>query len=252
MALARFDDVSLTYVDEGEGERGIILLLHGFASSKEANWIDTGWVKLLAASGYRVIAPDNRGHGGSTKFHHASDYSLDFMAGDALRLLDHLGISHCHVMGYSMGARITARLAMRHGQRFGCIVLAGNGYGMIEGTGDWTPVREALLASSLGDVSDPRGRAFRKFAEQTGSDLRALAECVTAVRELFNPPDFARITNPALVVIGTKDDIAGSGEKLAELMPNASFLPVEGRDHMRTVGDRTYMQGVLDFLDQHG
>ncbi len=125
--------VDLAYVDEGEGEP--VLLVHGFASSKEANWIDTGWVKLLVNSGYRVIAFDNRGHGGSSKFHDSNDYSLEKMADDTLALLDYLDISKAHLMGYSMGARISTRLAIMHGDRFEKVILAGNGDGMIDRNG---------------------------------------------------------------------------------------------------------------------
>jgi pimeloyl-ACP methyl ester carboxylesterase len=246
MPLAKVNNVELSHVDEGDGRP--ILLIHGFASSKEANWIDTGWVKLLTDSGRRVVAFDNRGHGGSTKFHSADDYSLAKMAADALALADHLGLEQPDLMGYSMGARISAHLAMHHGDRFARIVFAGNGYSMIEGSGDWTPVRDALLAPSLGDVTDLRGRAFRKFADHTKSDLKALAECVSAVRELFEERDFEAIKNEVLVVIGSEDDIAGGGQELADLLPNGRFLPVPGRDHMRTVGDPAYKQGVVGFL----
>lgn len=246
MPIARLDDVDLEYVDEGQGET--ILLIHGFASSKEANWIDTGWVTLLAQNGYRVVAFDNRGHGGSTRFHEEVHYSLDLMAMDALNLLDYLGTGPCHVMGYSMGARISTRLAIDHGDRFRKIVLAGNGISMIEGSGDWTPVRDALLARDLSEVTDLRGRAFRKFADATKSDLRALAACVTAVRQLFEPEEFKTITNPVLVAIGTEDDIAGAGEPIAELIPDGRYIPIPKRDHMRAVGDKVYKEGVLAFL----
>lgn len=246
MPLCQLDDVELAYEAFGDGDP--ILLVHGFASSKEANWIDTGWTKLLADSGYRVVAFDNRGHGGSTKFHRSEAYSLGKMAGDALGLMAALDLQKPHLMGYSMGARISALLGQHHGQKFSKIILAGNGYSMIEGTGDWSPVRDALLAPSLSDVTDLRGRAFRKFADQTKSDLKALAECVTAVRELFSEADFERLENDTLVAIGTEDDIAGSGERLAELMPNARYLPIPRRDHMRAVGDPVYKAGVLDFL----
>lgn len=248
MPIANVNDVNLAYVDEGDGDT--IVLVHGFASSKEANWIDTGWVKLLVNSGYRVVAFDNRGHGGSTKFHDGADYSLEKMADDTLALLDYLEISKAHLMGYSMGARISARLAIEHGGRFDRVVLAGNGDGMIVGTGDWTPVRDALLAPSLADVTDLRGRAFRKFADATKSDLLALAACVTAVRQLFEASDFSKITNPVLVAIGSEDDIAGSGEVIADLVPDGRFLSIPRRDHMRAVGDKVYMQGVLDFLSE--
>lgn len=248
MPIAKLKSLDISYADEGEGDA--ILLIHGFASTKEANWIDTGWVKLLVDSGYRVIAFDNRGHGDSTKFHDSSDYSLDIMAEDTLALLNHLDIRRCHLMGYSMGARISARLSIEHGERFDRVILAGNGDGMINGTGDWNAVRDALLAPGLDDVTDLRGRAFRKFADATRSDLMALAACVTAVRQLFRPEEFAGITNKVLVAIGSKDDIAGSGEVIADLVPDGRFLSIPGRDHMRAVGDKVYMQGVLDFLGE--
>lgn len=247
MPIARLDDVELEYVDEGQGNP--ILLIHGFASSKEANWIDTGWVSLLVESGYRVVAFDNRGHGGSTRFHETEHYSLDLMARDALDLMAYLDIETCHLMGYSMGARISTRLAIGHGDRFGKIILAGNGMSMIEGSGDWTPVRNALLADKLSDVTDLRGRAFRKFADATKSDLKALAACVTAVRELFEPEEFKGIANPVLVAIGTDDDIAGSGEPVADLIPDGHYLAIPNRDHMRAVGDKVYKEGVLAFLE---
>ena len=246
MPVLKLDGVELAYVDEGDGDA--IVLVHGFASSKEANWIDTGWVKLLVDSGYRVIAFDNRGHGKSTKFHSSADYSLGLMVSDTLKLMDRLELIRPHLMGYSMGARISARLAINDTQRIAKLILAGNGSSMIDGSGDWTPVQDALLAPSLSDVTDLRGRAFRKFADQTGSDLVALAKCVAAVRGLFTPEEFSGILNGTLVAIGTEDDIAGSGERIVELLPNGHYLPIPRRDHMRAVGDAVYKQGVLDFL----
>lgn len=247
MPLLKLDKVELSYVDEGEGQP--IVLVHGFASSKEANWINTGWVKLLVASGYRVIAFDNRGHGESTKFHDESDYSLSLLVSDTVNLIDALGLKKPHLMGYSMGARISARLAINYPKVIDRLILAGNGSSMIEGSGDWTPVQQALLAPSLSDVTDLRGRAFRKFADQTKSDLIALAKCVIAVRELFKPEEFRQITSKTLVAIGTNDDIAGAGEPIVELLQDGHYLPIPGRDHMRAVGDAAYKNGVLEFLN---
>lgn len=246
MPTAYFTNVELDYLDEGEGQP--IILVHGFASTKEANWVDTGWVELLVENGYRVIAFDNRGHGASTKFHTSKDYSLEKMASDTLSLCQVLELKSPHIMGYSMGARITTKLITSKGDQFNRVILAGNGDSMIYGTGDWTPVREGLLANALADVSDPRARAFRIFADSTKSDRLALAECVVAVRELFQPSDFETITNNVLVAIGSNDDIAGSGDEIVSLMPNGQFLSIPGRDHMRAVGDKVYKQGVLKFL----
>ena len=58
-------DVEIAYLDEGEGEP--IVLVHGFASSKNVNWVYPTWVSDLKKAGRRVIALDNRGHGDSGK-----------------------------------------------------------------------------------------------------------------------------------------------------------------------------------------
>ncbi len=239
-------EVEIAYEEAGEGHP--VLLVHGFCSNKEVNWINTGWFKALVAAGFRAIAFDNRGHGKSSKFHEVDDYRLDLMASDAIGLLDHLKITKTHAIGYSMGARICSRLAIDHADRLERIVLSGNGWGMIDGSGDWTAVREALLAQSLSDVTDPRGRAFRTFADQTGSDRLALAACVAGVRQTFSEAEMASIGHPVLVAIGTRDDVAGSGEQLAALLQDARFLAIPDRDHMRAVGDKLHIATAVEFL----
>jgi pimeloyl-ACP methyl ester carboxylesterase len=238
--------VDIAYLDEGEGTP--VMLIHGFASTRKVNWLNTGWVRKLADAGFRVVAFDNRGHGESGKFYSRSDYSLDVMAGDTIALMDFLSITSAHVVGYSMGARIAAMLAIHHADRVNRLVLSGNGWSMIEGSGDWQPIENALLAPDLNNVTDPRGRAFREFADQTGSDRKALAACVASMRELLPKADMRSINNETLIAIGSKDDVAGSGERLAAIMPNARYLEIPGRDHMRAVGDRVHMEGVLEFL----
>src|ERR1700726_3165835 len=98
------DGAEIAFFDEGAGEP--IVLVHGFASNKEVNWVAPGWVTTLARAGRRVIALDNRGHGASTKLYDPAAYHSERMAGDVVALLDHLGIATADVMGYSMGARI--------------------------------------------------------------------------------------------------------------------------------------------------
>jgi pimeloyl-ACP methyl ester carboxylesterase len=87
------------------------------------------------------------------------------------------------------------------------------------------------------------------FAEQTGSDLRALAACIRAARQVLTPADVARIEAPTLVVAGEKDEIAGSAGALAALMPNARGVTLPGRDHMTAVGDKGHKREVRAFLD---
>lgn len=240
------DGVRIAYIDEGAGDP--VLLLHGFASSIRYNWTDPGWVRTLTGAGYRVIAYDARGHGASEKLYAPEDYGAEKMYGDARRLLDHLGIARADVMGYSMGARLTAFLAIRHPDRVRSAIFGGLGINMVRGLAGTGPIAHALEAGSIDDVKNPTARTFRAFAEQTHSDLKALAVCIRAARVVISAEMLATITCPVLVAVGTEDVIGGSAEELAALIPGARALNIQRRDHMRAVGDRAYKEGVLEFL----
>jgi len=248
------DGFEIAFIDQspangGEGEP--VLLIHGFASSYLVNWISPGWVKTLTEAGYRVIALDNRGHGRSTKSYNPAAYTPSEMATDAAALLDHLGIEKAHVFGYSMGARISAFLALEHPEKIATLILGGLGYGMVDGVGDWDPIADALVAPDAEAISHPRGKMFRTFADQTRSDRQALAACIATSRELVSEAQMTTITAPVLVGVGTKDDIAGSAQRLAALLPNGEAFDIEGRDHMLAVGDRTFKARVIEFLKEH-
>jgi pimeloyl-ACP methyl ester carboxylesterase len=241
-------DVEIAYLDAGEGEP--IVLVHGFASNKEVNWVNPGWVATLTGAGRRAIALDNRGHGQSTKLYDPAAYHTSIMAEDVRALLDHLKLERADVMGYSMGARVTAYLALKHRARVRSAILGGLGMRLVEGVGLPETIAEALEAPSLADVSHPTGRMFRSFAEQTKSDLRALAACIRGTRQTLNREEVARIAVPVLVAVGTKDPVAGSPERLAALIPGARALLIPDRDHMLAVGDKIFKAGVLEFLNQ--
>ncbi|WP_367714622.1 alpha/beta fold hydrolase [Nitratireductor sp. GISD-1A_MAKvit] len=249
MQTFRNDGFELAYIDEGKGVP--ILLIHGFASTHFVNWVAPGWVKTLRDAGYRVLALDNRGHGRSQKSHDKADYTPRKMAADAAALLDHLEIPRAHIMGYSMGARISAFLALEAPHKVASLILGGLGLGMVEGVGDWDEIAEALLADDPDKIVSERGMMFRKFADQTKSDRRALAACIATSRELLSAADAARIDAPALVAVGTRDDIAGSAEGLANLLPAGEAFSIERRDHMLAVGDRTFKARALEFLKEH-
>lgn len=246
------DGLKLAFFDDGDPSGPPVLLIHGFASTAIANWVNPGWLKTLGEAGYRVIAIDNRGHGSSDKLYDADVYHPWIMAEDAVALLDHLGIPEAHVMGYSMGARVSTFMAIAHPDRVRSLVLGGLGIGMVEGVGDWDPIADALVAPSLDDVTHARGRMFRAFAEQTKSDRQALAACIQGSRDLASREDVARIEAPTLIAVGTKDDIAGSGQELAALMPNAEAIDIPNRDHMLAVGDKIFKAAVLEFYQRLG
>lgn len=237
----------IVWYEGGHADGPPVLLIHGFASTAHVNWVFPGWFKTLSDAGYRVLALDNRGHGQSDKPHDPAAYTPEIMAADAAGLLDELRIETAHVMGYSMGARITAFLALARPELVRSAVFGGLGLGMIDGVGDWDPIADALMAESIDDVSDERGRMFRAFADQTRSDRRALAACIRTSRTLIAREDLSRFTMPVLVAVGTRDDIGGSATEFADMLPHGRAFDIEKRDHMLAVGDRTFKAEVLSF-----
>jgi len=241
-------DVEIAYLDEGEGDP--IVLVHGFASSKNVNWVYPTWVSELKKNGRRVVAFDNRGHGDSSKLYDSEQYHIGIMAGDVVALMDHLNIERADIMGYSLGGRMTAFLGYSQPQRLRSAILGGIGMGLIEGGGPGENVASALEADSLEDVTDPVGRTFRAFADQTRSDRRALAACLRGSRRLMTKDEAAAIKVPTLIAVGTTDEIAGSAAALGKIIPGSEVLDIPGRDHMRAVGDKVYKTGVLEFLSR--
>ncbi|MGQ4273059.1 alpha/beta fold hydrolase [Terrihabitans sp. B22-R8] len=242
------DGLTLNYRDEGEGDP--VLLIHGFASNLQTNWSGTGWIKALVDAGYRVVAFDHRGHGDSAKIYDSSRYSIRDMALDALTLLDRLNIKRADIIGYSMGARVGALMAIEHADRVRSLVIGGMGDRLFEGAPKSAEIAEALEAAHRDDVSDPYARTFRVFAEATKSDLAALAAVIRSPRMPLLPEQLAQIGCPVLIAVGTEDDVAGSSAKLASCIPGAQVLDVPGRDHNRTVGDKVFKSGVIDFLSK--
>lgn len=170
------------------------------------------------------------------------------MAEDARRLLDHLGIARADVMGYSMGARITAFLAMRHPGRVRSAIFGGLGINMVRPMAGTGPIAAALEAPTIDAVANPTARTFRAFAEATKSDLSALAACMRGSRDPIVPEALSALACPVLVVVGSTDVIGGSAAALAAIIPGAEALVIEDRDHMKAVGDRRYKDGVAAFL----
>jgi pimeloyl-ACP methyl ester carboxylesterase len=240
------DGVEIAFLDEGEGEP--IVLVHGFASNAAVNWVYPGWVATLTKAGRRVLALDNRGHGASTKLYQPVAYRTGLMAEDVRALLDHLDLPTADVMGYSMGARITAFLTLAHPARVRSAIFGGLGIHLVEGAGLPPAIAEAMEAPTLADVHDAFGRMFRAFAEQTKSDLKALAACIRGSRQTLTRAQVATISRPVLVAVGSKDFVAGSPHELAALILGARALEILGRDHMLAVGDKVFKEGVLNFL----
>ncbi|MEO0498683.1 MAG: alpha/beta hydrolase [Pseudomonadota bacterium] len=244
--FADVNGVNLAYLAAGPEDGPVVTLVHGFASNAHVNWQETGWIRYLARASYRVIAPDNRGHGRSDKFYRRDDYSIETMARDVVGLWDVLNIGRSYVVGYSMGARISLRLASLFPHRALSLSIGGNGDGIIRDRSGWQDIANALLAGSDDDpVVSGQGQVFRTFAQRTGSDLPALAACVLGALQPFTAEMIRAIDTDVLIAVGTKDDVAGDPQALADLMLRAKVLHLEGKNHMSAVGDRDWKNETL-------
>jgi Predicted hydrolases or acyltransferases (alpha/beta hydrolase superfamily) len=240
------DGVRLAYNVTGEGKP--VLLVHGFASSREQNWGSTGWISRLAGEGYRVVSFDFRGHGHSGKPHDPDAYG-PVLVDDMLAVMAAAGLSSAYVMGYSMGAILSIRLAVLHPERVLKLVAAGIGENYFEEAPDWgDKVAAALLTDDPQAIDDDEARKFRLFGGQKGKDRLALAACVKASRPRSTPQELKAVTCPVLVVAGETDTLTRSPFPLAGHFPAGRAVMLPNKDHMTAVGDPGYKRAVLDFF----
>jgi pimeloyl-ACP methyl ester carboxylesterase len=240
------DGVRLHYEVHGPPYGTPIVLVHGFASDYQLNWVGTRWQETLTSSGFMVIGLDCRGHGRSDKPHDPAAYATSTMAADVARLLDQVDVARAAYLGYSMGARIGLQLAMDNPKRLTRAVLGGIGKaGAIERS---EAIARAFLAGEPTD--DPVARTFYLFAAaRPTNDLRALAACIQGLRPNADPERLARIHTPILIVVGDQDQIAHGAPELVELVPSARLVTIAGRDHMSAVVAREFKQAALAFLE---
>jgi pimeloyl-ACP methyl ester carboxylesterase len=244
------DGTEINYIDEGNGDP--VVLVHGFAASIQNNWRAPGVIDAIVAAGRRVLALDCRGHGQSAKPHDPSAYEGTKMAEDVIALMDHCGVARADLIGYSMGSFISSMLMVRHPERFRSVILAGVGDGLLtrmggrrENADEMARAMEAPEASTSSE--NEMARNFRMFAQATGNDLQALAAMQRSRRETFDPARLREVTLPVLVLIGEKDTLVGSGEKLAAAIPGARHVVVPG-DHLSAVGQPQFRDAIVRWL----
>lgn len=238
-----FDGTRLAWREIGEGRPAV--LIHGFFSNAEVNWIRYGHAERLAERGFRVIMPDLRGHGSSDTPHDPAAYPPDALMRDGMALIAHLGLSDFDLGGYSLGGRTTMRM-LANGVRPRRAVLSGMGLtGIISTAGRGGYFRHVL--TNLGSFE--RGTTewmTEAFLKTTHGDPVALLN----VLDTFVDTPLAVIEGidvPTLVVTGVDDDDNGSGAELADALPQATYREVPG-NHMSAVTKAELGQAIADFL----
>ncbi len=109
--------IETAYYERGNGET--LVLLHGFTGSKLDFHDQLDWF----SDTYRVLAPDQRGHGESTNIGTAEGYALDVLVADLEGFLTAAGVQRCHLLGHSMGGMVAMRFALAHPQRLHSLML---------------------------------------------------------------------------------------------------------------------------------
>lgn len=222
------------------------MLLHGSVSSSNGNWIRGGVTDAFARAGYQLIAYDARGHGKSDKPHDPDAYRGGAMIKDARSLMDFLGLEACHLVGYSMGARVSLGIAAVE-PRVRSVIAGGIGIRSYrQMAAPRTAISQAMLAESVEAVSDLFARGFRAFAERTGADRKALAAVFEAG---FGVPDLSKIKVPVLFICGREDLLAGDPAELSAEVPDARVEMVAG-EHLTALGDPRYVPAMLEFLEE--
>ncbi|UVO53938.1 alpha/beta fold hydrolase [Sphingomonas sp. SUN039] len=244
--LRRFaapDGAELVFHEAGQGRP--VVLLHGLFSDAQTNWIRYGQAKLLVNNGFRVILPDLRGHGSSTKSHDPAAYPVDVLTDDGLALVAHLGLIDYDLGGYSLGGRTVVRMVVR-GAAPRRLVVSGMG---LSGLTDTSPRTDHFK-----HILDNRG-TFEKFTPEWNADsfLKTTRGDSGALRLLLDTfvdtsaESIAKISVPTLVLSGEDDSDNGSVEALAALLTDTTVVRTPG-GHMSAVTKPELGQAIADFL----
>lgn len=238
-----FDGVRIAWREMGTGRP--VVLLHGYFSDADTNWVKYGHAAVIAAKGFRVIMPDLRAHGRSERPHDAVAYPPDALTRDGHALVAHLGLTDYDLGGYSLGARTTARM-LATGATPGRIVFAGMGHeGLVHTNRRAEHFRTILTRLGQHERGSPEWLA-EAFLKTVGGDPQALLGVLDTFVD--TPAEtIAGFARPALVVAGREDFDNGSAAALADALPDARYVEVPG-GHMSAVVKPELGEAIADFL----
>ncbi|MGP0029215.1 MAG: alpha/beta fold hydrolase [Acidimicrobiales bacterium] len=223
-----------------DGPPDTLILLHGFASSFDHNWRQTGWVDILADFGVTVPAIDLPGHGSSAPLTDPACYAD--VEEEVRRALPADGL--IAGVGFSAGADVLLRLAVAEPERFDRIALLGLGDNVFE-SGDPAALVAALESGE--EPEDIQARVFRRLARSAGNDPRALSAFLRRPRRPVTEEELSSVRCPILVVLGDRDTVR-SANRLIAALPSASLVTLAGVDHFATPSDFGAIDATVRFL----
>lgn len=199
--------LNLFYRDSGEGEP--LLLLHGFTGS------GADWQHVFATPppGYRIIAPDLRGHGQSTN--PSRVFKFADVARDIFALLDHLGIDRVKAIGMSAGANTLLHMTTQQPQRVSAMVH-------VSGTPRFPEQARAIMRSTTEEMMP--NAELRRYAHAFADDHEDMN---------FDATSLACITARTLIVHGDRDPLypVELAVELLRAIPNSALDVVPNGGH---------------------
>lgn len=251
--------VRIRYFDSGAGEA--VVLIHGFTRTA-SSWAASGLSGDLARD-HRVFALDCRGHGRSGKPRGTAAYGT-CMADDVIRLLDHAGIEAAHVVGHSMGGRISLRLAASRPDRIrSAVLIASGGTLASSAVADPMPVEQVATSLERGggfgplfEAIVPAGRPLPRWksrlfdlAVSATNDPLALAAATRGYADLaVTGGELARLPVPVSAVVGSEDPYQAAVAALASRVPGMKVVVVPGATHLDVLGRPETRLAVRGFL----
>jgi pimeloyl-ACP methyl ester carboxylesterase len=235
------DGVPIRYRVQGDGPP--VVLVHGFMSTLDV-WTDSGVFEALSKN-YRVVALDCRGHGLSGKPHEPSDYG-DQMAGDIRNLLDHLDIQKAHLIGYSMGSRLTGLFLVSWPDRLITATL-----GASPPRRNWDESQEERAKRFIEIVRQRAATAD----EEDGQDFEALA-AIPASWESQVVSDQLLAANqiPVLAIVGSEDPRVDGMKDVGGILSNMELVIVDGATHDGETGlsrRPEFLEAIQGFLNRN-
>ena len=245
--------VRVRYTVDGEGP--VIILLHGYMVDAEMNWRSRGIIDSLAVD-FTVIAPDLRGHGFSDKPHDPSAYGLQFVE-DVIALMDHRHIEQAHVVGYSMGGEITAKLLEQYPNRLRSVVIGGAGLlreagPSLESYDYWATALAGLtpgqgIVDALGEL--PPGLSERDLEVIDRNDAVAISAVARQTAVLRVPDEAFRANRvPTLVVMGELDEYKADIDALVAHGASTQVRELPGLNHVGAIGSPLFVDAIRTFV----
>ncbi|MCW2522660.1 MAG: alpha/beta hydrolase fold protein [Frankiales bacterium] len=224
-----------------------VLLVHGVGSSFEHNWVQLGWVDLLADAGRTALPFDLPGHGSRSGDPSADAADLIIAEAERHGQLD--------AVGFSAGGFALLRAAVRRPELFSRIAVMGVGDAGLspraasgdggDGAGQLSGILEALR-SGVEPTGGP-ALVISRLAATAGNDPKAVAEFITTEHPNPSLAEVGAITAKTLVVEGS-EDFGGPAQALAEAIPGARRIVLKGVDHFALPSDFRALDAVLGFL----